>query len=104
MEAVSTISKVKSCANLLASKANKRSAKRVMLVAVLVIVGHYMDIFTLITPGATQDPDRYIGLLEVGIWLGFLGLFLFVVKRSLEKASLTVESHPYLEESIHLHH
>jgi len=89
---------------ILASKAAKRNSKFVMVVAVLVLIGHYMDMFQLITPGATQDPDRYIGLLEVGMWLGFLGLFLFVVKRSLAKATLTVENHPYLEESIHLHH
>jgi len=89
---------------ILASKAAKRNSKFVLVAAVLVSVGHYMDMYQLITPGATQDPDRYVGLIEVGMWLGFLGLFLFVVKRSLAKASLTVENHPYLEESVHLHH
>ncbi|MBL4734381.1 MAG: quinol:cytochrome C oxidoreductase [Flavobacteriales bacterium] len=89
---------------ILASKAAKRNSKFVLVVAVLVIIGHYMDLFQLITPGVTSNPDGYIGLVEVGTWLGFLGLFLFVVKRSLAKASLQVESHPYLEESLHLHH
>lgn len=89
---------------ILASKAAKRNSKFVLIVAVLVIIGQYMDKYQLIIPGATQDPSQYIGLIEIGMWLGFLGLFLFVVKRALAKASLTVENHPYLDESIHLHH
>jgi len=88
---------------LLASRESKRNSKFVLVVAILVIIGHYIDIFQLIMPG-TNGPDAYVGLIEVGTWLGFLGLFLFVAKRSLAKAPLQVESHPYLEESIHLHH
>ena len=88
---------------LLASRQQKRNYKYALVVAVLVSIGHYMYFFQMIMPGTT-GPDAYIGLIEVGIWLGFLGLFLFVVKRSLAKASLQVENHPYLEESLHLHH
>ena len=88
---------------ILASRESKRNPKFVLVVAVLVLIGHYIDIFQLIMPG-TNGPDAYVGLIELGTWLGFLGLFLFVAKRSLAKASLQVESHPYLEESIHLHH
>ena len=88
---------------LLASREQKRNSKYVLLVAVLVIIGHYMDLFQLVMPGTNMDRG-HVGLIEVGTWLGFLGLFLFVTKRSLAKASLQVESHPYLEESVHLHH
>jgi hypothetical protein len=42
-----------------------------------------------------------IGWMEIGMFLGFMGLFLFVVLTSLTKAPLVVKSHPYLEESLH---
>lgn len=43
------------------------------------------------------------GLLELGTFLGFLGLFLYVVFNALSKAPLTPEKDPYLEESLHHH-
>ena len=43
------------------------------------------------------------GLLEVGTFLGFLGLFLYVVFNALSKAPLVPEKDPYLEESLHHH-
>lgn len=43
------------------------------------------------------------GLLEIGTFLGFLGLFLFVALSALTKAKLTPEHDPYLEESLHHH-
>ena len=43
------------------------------------------------------------GLLEIGIFLGFLGGFLFWVLNSLTKARLEPRHDPYLEESIHHH-
>ncbi len=43
------------------------------------------------------------GLLELGIFIGFLALFIFVVLSSLEKASLLPKNDPYLEETLHHH-
>lgn len=43
------------------------------------------------------------GLLEIGIFLGFLGGFLFWVLNSLTKTRLEPRHDPYLEESIHHH-
>ena len=43
------------------------------------------------------------GLLEVGTFLGFLGLFLYVVLHALTKAPLVAKNDPYLEESVHHH-
>lgn len=40
------------------------------------------------------------GLLELGTMLGFLGLFLFIVFRALEKAPLVPKYDPFLEESL----
>jgi len=43
------------------------------------------------------------GLLELGTFIGFLGLFLFVGLYSLSKAALVPKNDPYLEESLHHH-
>lgn len=43
------------------------------------------------------------GLLEIGIFLGFLGGFLFFVLSMLTKAQLEPKKDPYFEESLHHH-
>jgi len=43
------------------------------------------------------------GLLELGTFVGFLGLFLYVVFNQLTKASLTAKHDPYMVESLHHH-
>lgn len=43
------------------------------------------------------------GLLEIGIFFGFLGGFLFFVLNSLSKAPLEPKKDPYFEESLHHH-
>ena len=43
------------------------------------------------------------GLLEIGIFLGFTGGFLFFVLNSLSKAPLEPKRDPYFEESLHHH-
>ena len=43
------------------------------------------------------------GLLEIGIMLGFLALFVYVVFNQLAKAPLTPKNDPYLQEALHHH-
>lgn len=43
------------------------------------------------------------GLLEIGVMLGFLALFIFLVLRHLSAAPLVPEKDPYLGESLHHH-
>jgi len=41
------------------------------------------------------------GLLEIGTFIGFLGLYLFLGFSQLTKASLTPKNDPYLQEALH---
>ncbi len=43
------------------------------------------------------------GLLELGTFIGFLGLFFYFTLWTISKASLTPKNDPYLEESLHHH-
>ena len=86
----------------LMSKTTKRNRNILAIVSVIIFFGHWMDTYFLVTP-ATMHADGQIGVIEIGMLLGYLGLFLFVVFRELAKAPLVVKNHPLLDESIHHH-
>lgn len=80
---------------------NARRNPRVFVpIAFVILIGHWVDLFVLIMPGAVE---RYwhIGLLEVGFFLTMAGIFLYVVFNSLTKGNLVPLKHPYLEESLY---
>ena len=87
----------------LIARDTKRNVRFLVVVGVLIFLSHWADVFVMVMPG-TVGEHWHIGFIEVGTFLGFLGLFLYVVQRSLAKVPLEIENHPYLEESIHLHH
>jgi hypothetical protein len=75
------------------------------LVAVVLMFGQWIDLYLQIMPGATHYKVHTIGFIEVGTYLGYLGLFILVVAWSMSKRPLIPLHHPYLEESTdhHLH-
>ena len=87
---------------LLMSKDAKRNPGFLVFVGVIIFFGHWMDVFMIISPGAMKD-HGVIGLVEIGTFLGFLGLFLYIVLGALAKRPLLVKNHPMLEESLHHH-
>jgi len=68
-------------------------------VIICLIAGQYIDLYEQIVPGTLGEFD--IGFVEVGIFIGFAGLFLYIFMRTLSRASLIPENHPLLEESLH---
>jgi MFS family permease len=80
----------------------KRNPKFLVPVALIIFAGHFLDVYLLVTPGTMFSHGEF-GLLEVGMFLGFLGLFTFVVLRKLAQAPLIPVNHPFREESEHLH-
>lgn len=87
---------------LLMDKAAKRNFNMMTITGVIIVVGHWLDVFQMVMPGSVKA-DWGIGILEIGLFLGFLGLFLFVVHNSLAKAPLVAKNHPYLDEAKHHH-
>lgn len=78
----------------------KRNIQYFLPIAVVILYGHWHDLYNLIMPGAMRD-QWGIGLIEIGAFLAFAGLFIFVVFNSLSKANLFAKHHPYMEESYH---
>lgn len=81
----------------------KRIPWFISFTGILILMGHWLDIFVMIMP-ATVGSFWYIGFVEVGLFLAFLGVFILVVMGSLSKMpSLTPKSNPFLEESKRFH-
>lgn len=82
---------------LLADKVN-RNRYILLFVALVLIVGQWVDLYLQIMPGSVGE--FHIGFIEIGTFAGFIGLFIFIVSRALSKFPLIPKNHPYLEESI----
>jgi hypothetical protein len=87
---------------ILMSRDGKRNFNYIVTVGIIVLIGHWFNVYLLIAPG-TLGEHWHIGYIEIGMFLGFLGLFLLVVHNALTKAPLFVKNHPYADESIHHH-
>ena len=85
---------------LLMSRDAKRNYYFLVIVGTIILIGHWLDVYDMVMP-ATVKADHHLGWIEIGTCLGFVGLLIFVVHRALAKAPLTVQKHPYLEESLH---
>ena len=89
---------------ILMSRDAKRNFKYLMIVAAIIFIGHWIDTYIMIMPGATSGHEwGGFAFYEIGILLGFIGAFLLVVQYALAKAPLIVKQHPYLSETINHH-
>lgn len=103
----------------------KRKIGTMVFASVVVFLGHWLDFFLMIKPGARITAMEaaahhageaanhaehavpfaigfsFPGLLELGTMIGFLCLFLYIAFTRLTQASLTPKNDPYLEESLH---
>ncbi len=87
---------------ILMSADAKRNAGILMFVCFTIIIGHWGDVYMLITPG-TMGEHGSIGFMEVGLFMAFAGVFTFFILNTLTKAPLMPKNHPYLDESKHHH-
>ena len=97
----------------------KRKVGTLMFTSIALIFGHWIDFFQMIKPGVYHtmmeasgnlDHGHHFasgfsipGLLEIGTFIGFLGLFMYYSYSQLAKAPLVPENDPYLAESINHH-
>lgn len=86
---------------ILMPRKSSRSKLIMFPVIVLLIIGQYVELYYIIWPATVHEAK--FGLLEIGTFLGYVGLFSLVVAHTLTKASLVPKNHPYLEESIQHH-
>ncbi len=83
---------------ILMSSDYKRSNWIIVMAGIIIVLGHYIDIFNMIMP-ATVGDQWFIGWAEIGGFLFFAGLFIYVVFRALTKVPLEASGDPYVGES-----
>ncbi|WDF56287.1 quinol:cytochrome C oxidoreductase [Mucilaginibacter sp. KACC 22063] len=91
---------------VLMSRDSKRYFKTMKVACIIIIIGHWLDYYLMIMPGTIPPHDTAFpfGVEEIAIFLGFAGLFSFLMLTALSKAkSLVPTKHPFLEESLHHH-
>jgi hypothetical protein len=86
---------------MLMSRDSKRNFWFLTFVGFVIFVGHYLDIVMMVMPGTVGKHWTGLSWMEVGTFLGFLGLFIHVVFTNLTKRPLMVKNHPFLQESLH---
>lgn len=86
---------------MLMSRDAKRDSRFLIGVGSVIFIGHWMDVILMVMPGTLGHHFHGIGLLEVGMFVLFLGVFIMTVLNQLTKAPLTPVNHPYLDESVH---
>ncbi len=87
---------------LLMTRDAKRQISMLKVVCPIVIVGHWLDYFNMVTPGVMMGQGG-LGLLEIGIAVMFMAAFLFVTLTSLSKFPLVPKNDPMMQESLGHH-
>lgn len=88
---------------LLMNSDYKRVNWFIVLTGIVILAGHYVDIFVMVMPG-TVGSSWYIGIPEIGALCFFFGLFVYVVFNALTKAPLLVKNNPFVKESKQYHY
>lgn len=78
-----------------------KSQNALLVICAILVVGQWVDIYQQIIVGTYGKLE--IGIIEVGSFLGFAGMFALVVAFSLSKLPLLQKNHPYLEEGMNHH-
>ena len=81
----------------------KRIPWFVVMAGIIILVGHYIDVYVMIMPATVGDRWTF-GIPELSSIMLFAGLFLFIVFTALTKAPLIVKRNPFLKESEHFHY
>lgn len=88
---------------ILMSSDFKRFNWIITIAGIFIVIGHFIDVFVLISPATVGDSFSF-GIPEIASIIFFLGLFVFVVFNALTKAKLQAEGNPFMKESEIFHY
>jgi len=84
---------------ILMARPSKRNYFTITFMAMVIIFGHWLDYFQMIMPGPLGE-NWHINWYEIGIFMGFAGLLIFLVSRMLTKSSLVPNNNILLKETV----
>lgn len=88
---------------LLLPRDSKRNPKILTIVGCWMLFAQWVDVMWLVQPEFFKDGPRF-GIVEIGTFIGFAGVFLFLVSRFWAKNNVVAIGDPRLAEAVHHHH
>jgi hypothetical protein len=88
---------------LLLPRGNKRCEEVVFGAAIWILMTQYLDYNWLIQPQLFPDGPVF-GFVDIGVWIGFLGVFGLLVTAFYRKRQLVFMKDPQLADSVYHHH
>jgi len=83
---------------ILMARPSKRNYFTVTFMAMVIIFGHWLDFYQMIMPGPL-GANWQINWYEIGVFIGFVGILIAAVARTLAKASLIPANNLLLKET-----
>lgn len=87
---------------LLLPRAAKRNPNWLRMVAIIILVGEWIDLNWIVMP-AFSPAGVSINWVDIGLFIGFAGLFILMARRFLVNNSTVPVNDPYLHESVNHH-
>jgi hypothetical protein len=87
---------------ILLPRGAKRDDKVVTMVSILILIMQYVDIYWMVYPNFNDGVVKF-GWLEIGIFAGFAGVFMFTLFNFLKKNNLVPIKDPRLNEALNHH-
>ncbi|MFQ5627574.1 MAG: hypothetical protein ACE5I1_02340 [bacterium] len=84
---------------VLLPRASKRNDKIMLYIAVVVLIGHWLDLYIMVMPTAF-GAEPTLGIWEIAPLAGVMALFFWATFRTLAKKKLLPVNDPYLVESL----
>jgi hypothetical protein len=88
---------------LLLPRDSKRNDKMLAIVGVWMMIAQWIDVMWMVQPEFFKEGPQF-GIVEIGVTLGFLGMFGMVVSRFFAKHNIVAIGDPMLEKSVFHHH
>jgi hypothetical protein len=88
---------------LLLPRDSKRSDRMLAIAGIFMMIAQWIDVMWMVQPEFFKDGPRF-GIIEIGVTLGFIGIFGFMVSRFLAKNSIVAIGDPSLAKSVFHHH
>jgi len=86
---------------VLLPRASKRNPTILKRVAIVVLLGRWLDVYLLVAPQTVKAPS--LGLLEAAIAVAYVGITWHVVSAALAQRPLVVRFDPYLDDCVRHH-
>ena len=83
---------------ILVSSNFKRVNSIIVTAGIIILTGHYIDVYNMIMPSAVGDQWGF-GIPELSSLMFFGGIFIYIVFTTLTKAPLETKGDPFNEES-----